>query len=181
MWARNTLTQRAIGPESITTVELDVKNLKDGDVCGLGNINVPCSWAGIVKDGKTLTLRWFEQLDNDTIDTPVVLPDNRIWLRFVGDFDNDKGHYAYSLDGKEFHQLGREMTLSYQLITFQGARLSLFAFNKLGKNGGYAEFDNFTGGTQGRPHRLHPVWQDLPHNKRGHRSSDARHTPRTHV
>ena len=44
MWARNTLTQRAIGPESITTVELDVKNLKDGDVCGLGNINVPCSW-----------------------------------------------------------------------------------------------------------------------------------------
>lgn len=144
MWARNTLTQRAIGPESITTVELDVKNLKDGDVCGLGNINVPCSWAGIVKDGKTLTLRWFEQLDNDTIDTPVVLPDNRIWLRFVGDFDNDKGHYAYSLDGKEFHQLGREMTLSYQLITFQGARLSLFAFNKLGKNGGYAEFDNFT-------------------------------------
>ena len=144
MWARNTLTQRAIGPESITTVELDVKNLKDGDVCGLGNINVPCSWAGIVKDGKTLILRWFEQLDNDTIDTPVVLPDNRIWLRFVGDFDNDKGHYAYSLDGKEFHQLGREMTLSYQLITFQGARLSLFAFNKLGKNGGYAEFDNFT-------------------------------------
>ena len=144
MWARNTLTQRAIGPESITTVELDVKNLKDGDVCGLGNINVPCSWAGIVKDGKTLTLRWFEQLDNDTIDTPVVLPDNRIWLRFVGDFDNDKGHYAYSLDGKEFHQLGREMTLSYQLITFQGARMSLFAFNKLGKNGGYAEFDNFT-------------------------------------
>lgn len=36
------------------------------------------------------------------------------------------------------------MTLSYQLITFQGARISLFAFNKEGKNGGYAEFDNFT-------------------------------------
>lgn len=36
------------------------------------------------------------------------------------------------------------MKLSYQLISFQGSRLSLFAFNKNGRNGGYAEFDNFT-------------------------------------
>ena len=43
MWARNTLTQRVIGPTSIATVELYTKGLKDGDVAGLGNINVPCS------------------------------------------------------------------------------------------------------------------------------------------
>ena len=144
MWARNTLTQRAIGPESVTTVELDVKHLKDGDVCGLGNINVPCSWAGIVKEGKDLILRRFEQVNNDTLDVPVTLVDDKIWLRFIGDFDNDKGRYAYSTDGKTFHDLGGDMVLSYQLITFQGARMSLFAFNKNGKNGGYAEFDNFT-------------------------------------
>lgn len=144
MWARNTLTQRAIGPTSVTTVELITKNMKPGDVAGLGNINVPCSWAGIVKDKDGITLRWFEQVNNDTIDTPVKLTDNRIWLRLVGDFDNDKAHYAYSTDGVNFHDLGKEMTLSYQLITFQGARISLFAFNKDGKNGGYAEFDNFT-------------------------------------
>ena len=54
MWARNTLTQRVIGPTSIATVELFTKGLKDGDVAGLGNINVPCSWIGIVKDGKDL-------------------------------------------------------------------------------------------------------------------------------
>lgn len=144
MWARNTLTQRAIGPSSTVTVELDTKNLKDGDVCGLGNINVPCSWAGIVKDGDKLTLRWFEQVNNDTIDTPVDLRDGRIWLRLNGDYDNDKASYAYSLDGEDFKDLGKEMTLSYQLITFQGARPSLFAFNHKGKKGGYAEFDNFT-------------------------------------
>lgn len=144
MWARNTLTQRAIGPTSITTVELDVNHMKPGDVAGLGNINVPCSWAGIVKDKDGITLRWFEQVNNDTIDTPVTLKDGRIWLRFVGDFDNDKARYAYSTDGINFQDLGKEMTLSYQLITFQGARISLFAFNKDGKNGGYAEFDNFT-------------------------------------
>ena len=144
MWARNSLTQRVIGPKSVTTVELYVKGMKDGDVCGLGNINIPCSWIGIVKEGKTLTLRCFEQLTNDTIDVPVNLADGKIYLRSIGDYDNDQAQYAYSLDGKEFKTLGRMMPLSYQLITFQGSRHALFAFNKNGHNGGYAEFDNFT-------------------------------------
>ena len=36
------------------------------------------------------------------------------------------------------------MPLTYQLITFQGSRHALFAYNIKGKQGGYAEFDNFT-------------------------------------
>ena len=144
MWARNTLTQRVIGPQSITTVELSVKGLKDGDVAGLGNINVPCSWIGVVKDGNQLTLRCFEQLSNDTIDTPVSLPKGKIWLRSIGDYDNDQAQYAFSTDGTTFQTMGRMMPLSYQLITFQGSRHALFAFNVKDKKGGYAEFDNFT-------------------------------------
>lgn len=144
MWARNTLTQRVIGPKSIATVEMNIKGLKDGDVAGLGNINVPCSWIGLVKSGKELTLRCFEQLTNDTVDTKVELPKGKIWLRCIGDYDNDQAQYAYSTDGTTFQTLGRMMPLSYQLITFQGSRHALFAFNINGKNGGYAEFDNFT-------------------------------------
>ena len=146
MWARNTLTQRVIGPTSITTVELYVKGMKDGDVAGLGNINVPCSWIGVVKEGKDLTLRCYEQLTNDTIrvPAPIGLPDGKILLRCIGDYDNDQAQYAYSTDGTTFHTLGRMMPLSYQLITFQGSRHALFAFNIKGKQGGYAEFDNFT-------------------------------------
>ena len=183
MWARNTLTQRVIGPDCITTVELSVKGLKAGDVAGLGNINVPCSWIGIVsgvqelkgvKGGqrpiassannlstrqlvnsstkgtnsstktKTYTLRCFEQLTNDTIDVQVELPLGKIWLRSIGEYDKDQAQYAYSTDGETFHTLGRMMPLSYQLISFQGSRHALFAFNINGKNGGYAEFDNFT-------------------------------------
>ena len=128
MWARNSLTQRVIGPTSITTVELYIKGMKDGDVAGLGNINVPCSWIGIVKDGKQQILRCFEQATNDTVDvalTSHLLPlASKIYLRMVGDFDHDRAHYEYSLDGTNYQQLGREMPL--------------------GKNGGYAEFDNFT-------------------------------------
>ena len=148
MWARNTLTQRVIGPTSITTVELYTKGMKDGDVCGLGNINVPCTWIGIVKEGKSLTLRCFEQLTNDTSDVYMVADPasllDRIYLRCVGDYDNNQAQYAYSLDGVTFQTLGRMMPLSYQLITFQGSRHALFAYNKKGKNGGYGEFDNFT-------------------------------------
>ena len=174
MWARNTLTQRVIGPDCITTVELSVKGLKDGDVAGLGNINVPCSWIGIVSGvqefrsvgvqtnasgannsstrqlvnsstkTKTYTLRCFEQLTNDTIDVQVELPLGKIWLRSIGVYDKDQAQYAYSTDGETFHTLGRMMPLSYQLISFQGSRHALFAFNINGKNGGYAEFDNFT-------------------------------------
>ena len=141
MWARNTLTQRVIGPSSMATVELYTKGMKDGDVAGLGNINVPCSWIGIVKDGKKLMLRCFEQATNDTIDT--AFTGDRICLRMVGDFDNDRAHYEYSLDGRQYQKIGREMPLSYQLITFQGSRHALFSFNYKGRNGGYAEFDNF--------------------------------------
>ena len=142
MWARNSLTQRVIGPESNATVELYPKNMKDGDVAGLGNINVPCSWIGIVCDGKSQILRCFEQAINDTIDVQLEKTE-KIWLRLVGHYDDNSAHYEYSLDGKEFKQMGREMPLSYQLISFQGSRAALFAFNVKGNNGGYAEFDNF--------------------------------------
>ena len=151
MWARNTLTQRVIGPRSIATVELSVKGLKDGDVAGLGNINVPCSWIGVSlaapsskNQGSRYILRCFEQLTNDTVTVPVDLVDGKIWLRSIGDYDHDQAQYAYSTDGQTFHTLGRMMPLSYQLITFQGSRHALFAFNVNGKNGGYAEFDDFT-------------------------------------
>ena len=142
MWARNTLTQRVIGPVSVATVELYTKGMKDGDVAGLGNINVPCSWIGIVKDGQQTILRCFEQATNDTIDTSVTT--DKLWLRIVGNYDHDSAHYEYSLDGEHYQQIGREMPLSYQLISFQGSRHALFAFNYKGKNGGYAEFDNFS-------------------------------------
>ena len=145
MWARNTLTQRVIGPKSIVTVELFTKGMKDGDVAGLGNINVPCSWIGVVKDGKTLSLRCFEQATNDTVEVRSgEVKSDKLWLRMVGDYDNDCAHYEYSFDGASYQQVGREMPLSYQLISFQGSRHALFAFNHKGKNGGYAEFDNFT-------------------------------------
>lgn len=150
MWARNSLTQRVVGPRSIYTVELSTSKMKDGDVAGIGNINVPCSWLGVVKEGTKMKLRCFEQLSNDTIDYDAVNimggngKMNKLYLRMVGDWDNNIMHYAVSGDGVNFQQVGHKMKLSYQLVTFQGSRVSLFAFNKNKIEGGIAEFDNFT-------------------------------------
>lgn len=150
MWARNSLTQRVVGPRSIYTVELSTTKMKDGDVAGIGNINVPCSWLGVVKEGTKMKLRCFEQLSNDTIDYDALNimggngKMNKLYLRMVGDWDSNIMHYAVSGDGVNFQQVGHKMKLSYQLVTFQGSRVSLFAFNKNKVEGGIAEFDNFT-------------------------------------
>lgn len=150
MWARNSLTQRVVGPRSIYTVELSTSKMKDGDVAGIGNINVPCSWLGVVKEGTKMKLRCFEQLSNDTINYDALNimggngKMNKLYLRMVGDWDNNIMHYAVSGDGVNFQQVGHKMKLSYQLVTFQGSRVSLFAFNKNKGEGGIAEFDNFT-------------------------------------
>jgi hypothetical protein len=74
---------------------------------------------------------------------PVDFIDGKIILRCIGDYDNNQAQYAYSTDGVTFQTLGRMMPLPYQLITFQGSRHALFAFNYKGQKGGYAEFDNF--------------------------------------
>ena len=147
MWARNTLTQRVIGPKSVATVKLYVEGMKEGDVCGLGNINVPCSWIGVVKLSTGLRVRCYEQLTNDTTDMGIGAtggPVKVVYLRMVGDYDRDQVHYEWSFNGTNYQRLGREMPLSYQLISFQGSRHALFAFNTKGKQGGYAEFDDFT-------------------------------------
>ena len=141
-FARNTLTQRAIGPTSVVTVSVDAKKLKDGDIAGLGILNMPCAWLGIVAEGKELKLRWYEQLNEKTIDTP--LSTAKLLMRLTCDLDADVAQLSYSTDGKQFTDIGGTIILPYQLKTFQGSRYSLFAFNSKGKAGGYAEFDDFT-------------------------------------
>ncbi|HEY8994507.1 MAG TPA: glycoside hydrolase 43 family protein [Lacunisphaera sp.] len=141
LWAKNTLTQRAIGPVSTATVELDAAGLQPGDHAGLALLNMPFATIGVVRMDTGFVLRWYDQLSNQTIEQP--LPSPRLFLRATGDYDNDIARLSYSLDGQTFTDLGGEIRLPYQLKTFQGTRLALFAFNTANREGGYADFDNF--------------------------------------
>src|SRR5690606_9365459 len=42
--ARNTLTQRVVGPEATATVVMDASGLQPGDIAGLGLLNMPAAW-----------------------------------------------------------------------------------------------------------------------------------------
>lgn len=140
LWARNTLTQRGIGPRSSATVTLDGSHLKSGDVAGLGLLNMPYAWLGVVKEGRNMILRYYCQQTDKIVD--VNCDAAIVYLRVSGDFDRDVASFSYSYDGKNFRAVGDTVLMPYQLKTFQGTRYALFAFNPTAK-GGYALFDDF--------------------------------------
>ena len=141
MFAKNTLTQRVVGPESTVTVELEADGLKKGDVAGLALLNTPYYWIGMVKTDGGYVLRFYDMVKNSRTDEPLTV--SRVWLRSHGDFDKDLASMSYSTDGKTFKTLGKDLRLGYQMHTFQGVRYALFAYNMGGKQGGHAAFDNF--------------------------------------
>jgi xylan 1,4-beta-xylosidase len=70
-------------------------------------------------------------------------PPAHLWLRVACNFDTDTAIFSWSADGKNFTALGKPYTTTFQLTTFQGVRPGLFCFNADGKEGGYADFDNY--------------------------------------
>ena len=143
LWAKNSLTQRAIGPVSYTSVKLDVSRLKAGDEAGLGAINMPYASLGVVKTDKGMALRCYDQRENKETLKPLDKANKVVWLRLYGDYDKSELQYSYSLDGSSWENIGGKMISSYQLKTFQGVRIALYAFNKNDVNGGMADFDDF--------------------------------------
>ena len=141
LWAKNSLTQRAMGPVSYTSVKLDASRLKIGDEAGLGAINMPYASLGVVKTDKGLALRCYDQNTNKEVIKS--LDKKVVWLRLWGDYDKSQLQYAYSLDGKNWENIGEQILSPYQLKTFQGVRVALYAFNKNEQNGGVADFDDF--------------------------------------
>jgi beta-xylosidase len=139
--ARNSLTQRAIGPESIATTELDGEGLKDGDVAGLALLNYPYSWIGITHDHEGYHIQHFDQRTNRLQSSKIDV--TRIWLRVHCDFDTEFAWFSYRVDGKTFEPFGERVIMAFQLRTFQGVRFALFNYNLKGAEGGTAAFDEF--------------------------------------
>jgi hypothetical protein len=138
--ARNSLTQRAIGPMSSPTVALDLSGLKEGDHAGLGLLNLPYATLGVERGAAGSTLALYDQATGKTIRAK--LDARRVWLRADCDFLTEKARFSYSTDGKAFTPIGDPFTMVFQLTTFQGVRYALFSYNQLGREGGYADFDS---------------------------------------
>jgi hypothetical protein len=142
LWdARNTLTQRSMGPRSSPIALLDTSTMREGDVAGLALFNRPYAWIGVERmtDGTRLAV-----YDDQTEHTERrALAGTRVFLRADCDFIRESATFSYSLDGESYTALGPPVTLVFQLGTFQGIRYSLFAYSTAGANGGTAAFDSF--------------------------------------
>ncbi|TFW14760.1 glycoside hydrolase family 43 protein [Duganella callida] len=147
--ARNTLTQRAIGPVSSPTVMLEAGGLLDDDVAGLALLNLPYATLGVERKNSKLSIALFDQARNQT--TRVPLHGTRVWLRAECDFLNERARFSYSLDGANFKPIGDEFTMIFQLVTFQGVRYGLFNYNTGQHTGGAADFGSID------------IYQPLPH------------------
>jgi beta-xylosidase len=145
VFARNTLTQRTIGPECSGDVSVDISKIKNGDFAGLGLLQKGYGLVGVKNHGgkKFLVMVNAEKGTPATIDSIPVNQD-KIFLRIDCDFNNrrDTALFYYSLDGKSWNKIGNELKMSYTIPHFMGYRFALFNYASL-EAGGYADFDYF--------------------------------------
>ncbi len=139
--ARNSLTQRAIGPESAPMVEIDAAGMADGDIAGLALLNLPYGYIGISKSTDGLTIVQFDQYTGKTDSSKI--SSTHIWLKVHCNFDTEKAEFGFSTDGQHYQSMGNPFTMVFQLTTFQGVRYALFHYNSSGRAGGYADFNNY--------------------------------------
>ncbi len=149
--ARNSLTQRCIGPVSIGSTEIDLNGLSDGDIAGLGLLNMPYSWIGVARTKDGFEVEQFDQQRNKLLREK--LTGKKVWLKANCDFETEMAVFSYSTDGSNFKILGEEFIMIFQGRTFQGVRFGLFNYNTEGKEGGYADFNSFIV-NEPRPHGL---------------------------
>ncbi len=144
-FARNTLTQRTIGPVCTGSTSLDVSNMKVGDFAGLCLLQKNYGIAGVRIDSNSKSIVMINAGSGKPVEAQSVpLTQNVIYFKAECDFTNrkDSAIFYYSLDGKAWTSIGTPLKMSYTLPHFMGYRFGLF--NYATKNtGGFADFDFF--------------------------------------
>lgn len=143
--ARNTLTQRTIGPVCSGITLLDASNMKEGDYAGLSAFQRKFGQVGVkIKDGAKYIFMVSNKTEKPTELESFPLNQNTVYLKVECDFREkiDEAHFFYSLDGKAWKEIGKLLKMEYSMPHFVGYRFGLF--NYATKNiGGSADFDYF--------------------------------------
>ena len=143
--ARNTLTQRTIGPECSGVTAVDVSHLKDGDIAGLVLLQKNYGLVGVKADGGTNYVLMVSAESNSPVEMErAPLQQQTVFLKADCNFKEhaDTARFFYSLDGKSWTAIGGPLKMSYSLAHFMGYRYGLFNFATK-TPGGYADFDFF--------------------------------------
>jgi beta-xylosidase len=143
--ARNSLTQRTIGPLCSASILIDISNMKEGDFAGLGLLQKNYGLVGVRINSSGRYLVMINAGNGKPVEEACI-PFNQqnIYLKADCNFIDKKdiAHFYYSIDGKNWLLIGTALKMSYTLPHFMGYRFALF--NYATKNtGGFADFDYF--------------------------------------
>ena len=145
LFARNSLTQRTIGPLCTGSTSLDVSNMKDGDFAGLGLLQKNYGLAGVRINGNSRTIVMINASTGKGEEVAAIpLTQNIVFFKAECNFTNkkDTANFFYSLDGNNWTALGTPLKMAYTIPQFMGYRFALF--NYATKNtGGFVDFDYF--------------------------------------
>ena len=143
--ARNTLTQRTIGPVSSGSTSLDVSKMKEGDFAGLSALQKDYGLVGVkVENGQKSIVMINASSGKPAEVQRVPLTQNNVYFKIDCDFTDkrDIASFSYSLDGKIWQSIGGTLKMTYTIPHFMGYRFGLFNYATK-EIGGYADFDWF--------------------------------------
>ena len=149
--AKNTLTQKMIGPKCTATVTIDASGLNDGDFAGLSAFQGDYAFTGITRESGILyavmmsnTSKggiWDLSVEEGLIEEKTAIDNDTLKVRIECDFSKDQATCYIETDGG-FKQLGKPHGLHFRLDHFTGCRFALSCFSTE-EAGGRAVFKGF--------------------------------------
>lgn len=156
--ARNTLTQRTVGPKCEGIVALDASGINEGDYAGICTLQSIYGFIGLTKkDGQyflvmtgretpiTKPHEWKAYNDTEAAIeyARISIASQEVELKVVCSFDDtlDLAEFYYKSKG-EWIKLGITLHLKYTLEQFMGCRFGLTFFSTK-QAGGHADFSSF--------------------------------------
>jgi beta-xylosidase len=143
--ARNSLTQRTIGPVCTGSTSLDVSNMKDGDFAGFALLQKNYGLVGVRVEGDRKTIVMINASGGKPVEAQTIpLNQKTVFFKAECDFTDKKdvADFFYSLDGKTWMPIGTQLKMAYTLPHFMGYRFTLFNYATK-YIGGFADFDFF--------------------------------------
>jgi len=143
--ARNTLTQRTIGPECSGSTLIDVSGMKEGDYAGLALLQKKYGIVGVKFSNGVRSVVMVnaqsgipEEIEN------IPLTRKKVYLKAECDFTDrrDIAYFYYSFDGKAWKPIGNQLKMEYSMPHFMGYRYGLFNYATR-EPGGFVDFDWF--------------------------------------
>jgi beta-xylosidase len=145
LFARNTLTQRTIGPVCSGSTMLDVSDMNDGDFAGLALLQRRYGLVGVKDSSGTKSIVMVSAESEQPVTMQQIpLQQKEVYFKAECDFRDRKdiAHFFFSLDGKSWEAIGLPLKMAYTLPHFMGYRFGLFNYATK-QAGGFADFAYF--------------------------------------